>query len=521
MPVRTVKKPPSVTPARSISVSKIWLAAQQEATGAKTSSYLVTTAATGLVFTLISLLCLSLVPPAARLGFFLVLSFVFALIFSPLRYAMEEFIRQAFPGTDYDSHLLVKSLNTISYSSLTLDDLSTTFFSQLAQGFNVPETAFLFIKTTEVNIIKTSDRFQNVGALPQSDQQLIIRHAQKLPHPTRRFDHHEVNHLLDVYHIKLVLPLFNNTDLVGLLLLGNKDPIKPYTTKDYKVLEAIAPKIGFAIKNAFAYEKIQAKNARLFQELKQSNEQLRFVNQRLRKDDKLKDEFLFISTHELKNPIPAMKGYLSLIKEGMYGRIPVKLRPAIEQIDASNEQLINLLNNLLQIARYEAQRLVVKPQQTAICPVIDQVLRDLKPLAVQKNLQLVHNCRNPAVKVMADKDRLREIMSNLLGNAIKYSDRGMITISHEIIQDKLVTHIQDEGVGIAKTDQAKIFTRFFRVEEEAARGIPGSGLGLFIVKKMLEKMAGTIWFTSVQGAGSTFSFAIPLAQSRPSRPVKS
>ena len=122
---------------------------------------------------------------------------------------------------------------------------------------------------------------------------------------------------------------------------------------------------------------------------------------------------------------------------------------------------------------------------------------------------------------MADKDRLREIMSNLLGNAIKYSDRGMITISHEIIQDKLVTHIQDEGVGIAKTDQAKIFTRFFRVEEEAARGIPGSGLGLFIVKKMLEKMAGTIWFTSVQGAGSTFSFAIPLAQSRPSRPVKS
>ena len=208
-----------------------------------------------------------------------------------------------------------------------------------------------------------------------------------------------------------------------------------------------------------------------------------------------------------------MKGYLSLMEEGAFGKIPKKLQHPLKQIDDSNGQLITLLNNLLQIARAEAHSIELKTTSTNICDIVQDVIEDVQALADQKKLKFYHTCSNKAVQVMADKERLREIINNLLSNAIKYSTQaGKVEITHEIMQDKLITHIKDNGVGIPKKDQDKIFSRFFRVEQEAAKGIPGTGLGLFIVKQLIEKMGGRIWFESVLAQGSTFSFSLPLTK---------
>jgi signal transduction histidine kinase len=513
MPTKTAPKEvvsPSVESAR-FSLQRILDAARQEATGTKTSNYLITTAATGFFFMTVSLLVIRAVPYESQGPTYLLLSFIFALSFSPIRYASEELMRQLFPSFDYDSHTLIKRLNTISYSSLTLNELSTLFFQEFAVSFNVPESAFIFI-TGKNYLIKTSGHFTNLHSLKKEEINTLIEHLSRQLNTFKNLNSHEANHLLKTYHIKAVSPLTNNADLVGILLLGTKYNQKPYTTKDLKVLDAIAPKIGFAIRNARAYERVKHKNDTLFDELKTKNEALRQANRQLKKDDQLKDEFVYIATHELKNPVTAMKGYLSLIQEGAFGPVEGKLKHAVDQIDQSNQQLISLLNNLLNIARTEAQKLNIKTQAVAICKIIEEVTQDVKPLLDQKGLSLTHSCQNRAVAVMADKERLREIMSNLISNAIKYSETGIIDISHEIIQDQLVTHVKDQGVGISEHDQKQLFTRFFRVEEEAAKGIPGSGLGLFIVKQLIEKMGGKIWFQSKLGEGSTFSISLPLAR---------
>jgi hypothetical protein len=207
-----------------------------------------------------------------------------------------------------------------------------------------------------------------------------------------------------------------------------------------------------------------------------------------------------------------MRGYLSLIDENHYGAVPDYLKDPFSQVISSNQQLITLLNNLLQIARTEATNITIYTKPIAICDVINQVARDLKGLADQKGLIITHNYANPSVTVMAEKERLREIISNLLSNAIKYSTTGTIEVTHEVVDNTLVTHITDQGVGISEKDQKMIFTRFFRVEEEAAKGIPGTGLGLFIIKEILERMEGKIWFKSELGKGSIFSFSLPLAR---------
>lgn len=503
--------PTSKSPSSRFSLSRIFAAARQEATGAKTSAYALTTIITGLIFVLITWSLLSFITPNTHPFSLFLLTFLYALVFSPIRYAMEESLRQLFPGTDYNSHQLIKYLNTISYSSLTLNELSRLFFEAFATRFNVAEAAFVFFPTKTTPIIKTSDHFQNLNALDQTELALLTSRLVPEPIPITHLGDHAAQKILNLHHIQVICPLTNNDSLVGLLVLGNKYTLKPYTTKDLKVLAAIAPKIGFAIKNAFEYERIQKKNEELIQDLKDSNQKIRATNRQLKHDDKLKDEFVFLTTHELKNPITAMRGYLALIDEGHFGKVPEKLLSPLKQINQSNQQLIDLLNNLLQIARAEAQKLDINTDSVAICDIISQVIHDLSPLAEQKKLAIKHSCANKAVCVMADRERLREITSNLLSNAIKYSDTGTITISHEIVQDQLHTHVADQGVGIPKSDQAKIFTRFFRVEEEAAKGIPGTGLGLFLVKQLLEKMRGRIWFDSATGVGSTFSFSLPLA----------
>jgi signal transduction histidine kinase len=510
-PARQVVKSDGGTNNQSrFSFSRIIEAAKQEATGAKTSSYLVTTATTGLIYVIVSLFIISITPTEYLLILWVILSFIFAISFSPIRYAMEELLRQLFPSIDYDAHALVKRLNTISYSSLTLNDLSRLFFQDFMVSFDVPESAFIFVQSQNY-LIKTSDHFTNLHSLQKEEIDTLFQHLSHEMIATKKLKNDTANKILKAYHIRVITPLTNNNVLVGLLLLGAKYSQKPYTTKDLKVLNAIAPKIGFAIKNARSHERVQHRNLALIEELREANEKLRQANRQLRTDDKLKDEFVYVATHELKNPVTAMKGYLSLIKEGTYGNIPDKLQGPIDQLDSSNQQLIALLNNLLQIARAEAQKLVIDTTPIIICKVIDEVIHDLKPLADQKNIQIIHSCKNPSISVMAHRERAREIINNLVSNAIKYSDRGVIDISHEINQDMLVTHVKDQGVGISLQDQKKMFTRFFRVEEEAAKGIPGTGLGLFIVKQLIEKMGGRIWFTSKLNEGSDFSFSLPLA----------
>jgi signal transduction histidine kinase len=511
MPAPTATVPAPLKKRTHFSLSRILEAAQQEATGAKTTSYLVTTIMTGAIYAGISSVIIAQLPITWLIPAWIILSFIFAVSFSPLRYGTEEFIRQLFPLADYNSHHLIKRLNSISYSSLTLERLTTHFFQEFEINLSVPNLFFLILDQAG-NRTTRYHGFTSIPDLSPLEIQELARATHQKPTLSKNIRPDRLKQLLLSHQVKVVLPLTNNESVHGLLLLGEKTNRHSYTTKDLKVLEAIAAKVGFAIQNAREYERVAIHNQQLIDNLEQANQKLTQANDRLRHDDKLKDEFIYIATHELKNPVTAMRGYLSLIDEGHYGDIPPYLKEPLSMAVSANQQLITLLNNLLQIARTEATNIQIVTKPVIICEIIDGVMRDVRALADQKNLNMVHACPNPSVTVMSEKERLREIVSNLLSNAIKYSDQGAIEVYHEIDGDNYITHVKDQGVGISDKDQKMIFTRFFRVEEEAAKGIPGTGLGLFIIKEILERMDGKIWFTSKLGEGSIFSFSLPLAR---------
>lgn len=428
--------------------------------------------------------------------------------FPLIKQAIEHWTNRIFYRLPYSSDELLERLGELLRSTLSLHWLLKGVLSELKVTI---QPTFAFFSIT------TKDGIKNIsyGSKNTLSENAIFNLAKLAQDNIVIFDDLEEGHektLLRQLNLAIVIPLQVKEAKQGFLLLGDKSSGNSYSQQDISVLEILAPQLSIAIQNALSYEEISQFNQTLKQEVDKATADLKQANQHLQHLDKLKDEFVFIATHELKNPVTAMRGYLSLFQEGSFGEIPEKMKDPINQLQASNQQLVELVNDLLQIARSEANTAVIKTKPLILTPLIDSMITSLKPLADQKQLQLNYLPFPQALpEVMADEQRLKEILNNLISNAIKYSDHGTITIKHDLQPDLVITHVTDQGVGISAADQTKLFTRFYRVEEEAAKGIPGTGLGLFIVKQLVEKMGGKIWVNSEKGVGSTFSFSLPTA----------
>ena len=233
----------------------------------------------------------------------------------------------------------------------------------------------------------------------------------------------------------------------------------------------------------------------------------------LRRLRELQEEFVFVAAHELRTPVTAIKGYISfLLDESMAGVLPSKAKEFLGQVERANARLVQLVNDLLEVARSEADRLKIEVKPVDLAAPIRAVLDELAPLAAEKNISIRYEPPAGLARVLADEGRVKEIMVNLVGNAIKYNrPSGSVSVRHETQDRELITHVADTGIGIPKEAQARLFEKFYRVQSDAARDITGTGLGIFIVKEIVEKMGGKSLGESEEGRGSTFSFSLPRA----------
>jgi PAS domain S-box-containing protein len=228
---------------------------------------------------------------------------------------------------------------------------------------------------------------------------------------------------------------------------------------------------------------------------------------REREVERLKTEFLNIAAHDLRTPAAAIKGYITMILDGEAGEISPKIEKLLNSAYTGNERLIHLVDTFLTVAKLEKGKIKIEPTQIQLNNVVDTCLIQFAQLGNQKQIHLLYQ-KVKLPPVFADEEKIIEVLTNILENAMKFTKEGSITISHEIRGNEVITHVRDTGIGIPPKDQKHIFEKFYAKKIDSTR--EGLGLGLYVCKLIIEASGGKIWVESTIGKGSVFSFSLPL-----------
>ncbi len=231
---------------------------------------------------------------------------------------------------------------------------------------------------------------------------------------------------------------------------------------------------------------------------------------RLKEVDQLKDDFIGMASHELRTPLTVIRGYIAELKNKKVDP-GIDTETIVDRIDRSAENLNMLVGDMLDVARIEQGRMPLDMKPLDPSDLVREICESLKMAAAKKNITILCEFAGP-FKIMADENRLRQIVTNLISNAVKYSDKGVITVSMKPEHDRLSIRVSDQGIGMTAEDLAKLFGKFNRAAGDRVRQEIGTGLGLWITKQLVEAMSGKISVESIHGVGSHFIVTFPLAK---------
>ncbi len=330
--------------------------------------------------------------------------------------------------------------------------------------------------------------------------------------------------ILEKYTVSALFSLRAEEQHVGFLMLGPKRAGEAYTTRDLALLEAVSEALTAPIINARTYRKIEVLNAALQQKVDEATNRLRIINHNVRALDTAKDEFISVASHQMRTPLTAIKGGISLVMDGDAGRVTKEQQAYLQQAYASAERLLELVTDLLDASRMSAGRFSLESKPTDLAEVTRDEVRQQRSRAETKGLRLrLELPRRRLPRVLLDEGKTRQVMMNFIDNAIYYTNSGSITVQLERIEEKIRYTVRDTGIGVPPAAQKKLFTKFYRASNAKQTRPDGTGLGLYLAKKVVEDQGGQIVFFSELGHGSSFGFELPLKDTRTrvrSTPVK-
>lgn len=302
--------------------------------------------------------------------------------------------------------------------------------------------------------------------------------------------------------ISIVTPIIKHNKPLGVLIISTSKKLSEVTKFEKEIIGKFTEEVGVALQNSILYT-----------DLKKTKEDLRVAYEELETLDKRKDEFLSVASHELRTPMTIIRSYLWMLKEGKAGELNAKQREYIELVLKSTERLLHLVNDMLNISRMEEKTLGIETEKIDLINFITSIENEFRIKSKEKNLYLKVERPESIPPIKANEEKLSEIFINLLGNALKFTEEGGITIKVEPNKEKIKISIIDTGKGIKKEDEARLFKKFSRLDNTytTVAEKKGTGLGLYITKEYVKKMGGEIGFYSEgENKGSTFWFTLPI-----------
>jgi signal transduction histidine kinase/DNA-binding response OmpR family regulator len=335
----------------------------------------------------------------------------------------------------------------------------------------------------------------------------VAQHGRPVMVPDVRFDPRYYQVDSDV-RSELCVPLTAGPFIIGALNVASSQA-NAFTSDDQRLLTTLASSLAVLVERVRLFSEVEA--AQL--ELQQRARELEEANARLQEFDRLKDQFLANMSHELRTPLNSIIGFSDVLMKGQMGEMSSSQRQCVENILASGEHLLTLINDILDLSKIEAGRMTLEPTTFSVSELLAEVRMTVTPLIERKSQTLKIDVSDGLPSLTADRFRVKQVLLNLLSNANKFTPvQGCITVSCRLTDPGVMLFsVTDSGMGIKPEDQEIIFERFRQAGGSSTQGVAGTGLGLAISKRLVEMQDGRICVESEYGHGATFSFSLPVA----------
>ncbi|HEY9899163.1 MAG TPA: ATP-binding protein [Pantanalinema sp.] len=297
---------------------------------------------------------------------------------------------------------------------------------------------------------------------------------------------------------------------IGLLMASDKLDGTPFAAEDEEIFVSLARQGGIAVENARLYRALRETNENLEALVEARTAELAQKNVELAEANRLKSEFLAKMSHELRTPLNSIIGFSDMLLKQFYGGVNDQQRDGLERVLRNGKHLLDLINDVLDIAKIESARMPVRLEPFTPREVLMHAVTAVEPLARKKGLRLHAELDGAPAEALSDVTKVRQIVLNLLTNAIKFSESGEVHLTARSTGDHWSVTVRDTGIGLAAHEIPKVFEEFYQVDSSTTRKVGGTGLGLPICFKTARLLGGTVSVESAPGVGSTFTVSLPV-----------
>lgn len=440
----------------------------------------------------------------------MILAILLAFLYQPIKRFFNKLTDRVFYYGEYDADTFAREISKILTYTADLQLLTRRVGNYIASSLKAEKVAFCIpekgiygrtgrrrLSVVEEDVRRIMDYYYKYCSFPE----VILANQVKDP---------ELKKLLDIHRTKIVIPLLHQNQETGILFLGEHKSLG-YSSRDIEMLESIAGELAVSIRNSLSMEEINELNKSLQRRIDEATKELRFSNRQLQRLDEAKNEFISMASHQLRTPLTSIKGYLDMMLEGDLGKISPTQRAVLREAFSSSERMVRLINDFLNVSRLQTGKFTIDKQSVDIAQILRDEVSLLKVVADQRSVEMVLKVDKKIPSLAVDSEKIRQVMLNMIDNAIYYSNpHKKVVITLKSSGKMIEFSVKDSGIGVPKSEQANLFGKFFRGTNAKKRRPDGTGVGLFLAKKVILSHDGEMIFESEEGKGSTFGFRLPV-----------